>query len=93
VTPTGVALLGSTGSIGEQALDVVREAPGRFRMEALAAARSAGKLAAQAREFRPAAVGLVDETQAAGLAADLPPGCRLVVGPEAVAELAAADGP
>jgi 1-deoxy-D-xylulose-5-phosphate reductoisomerase len=90
--PTGVALLGSTGSIGEQALDVVREAPGRFRMEALAAGRSAGKLAAQAREFRPTAVGLVDATQAAGLAADLPPGCRLAVGPEAVAELAAADG-
>jgi 1-deoxy-D-xylulose-5-phosphate reductoisomerase len=92
MTPTGIALLGSTGSIGEQALDVVREAPGRFRIEALAAGRSAGKLAAQAREFRPAAVGLVDEAQAAGLAADLPPGCRLVVGPEAVAELAAADG-
>ena len=92
MTPTGIALLGSTGSIGEQALDVIREAPGRFRMEALAAGRSAGKLAAQAREFRPAAVGLVDEAAAAGLAADLPPGCRLAVGPEAVAELAAADG-
>jgi 1-deoxy-D-xylulose-5-phosphate reductoisomerase len=92
MTPTGIALLGSTGSIGEQALDVIREAPGRFRLEALAAGRSAEKLAAQAREFRPAAVGLVDETRAAGLAADLPPGCRLAVGPEAVAELAAADG-
>jgi 1-deoxy-D-xylulose-5-phosphate reductoisomerase len=93
MTPTGIALLGSTGSIGEQALDVVREAPpGRFRMAAMAAGRSAGKLAAQAREFRPAAVGLVDEAAAAGLAADLPPGCRLAVGPEAVAELAAADG-
>ena len=92
MSPTGIALLGSTGSIGEQALDVIREAPGRFRMEALAAGRSAEKLAAQAREFRPAAVGLVDEAAAAGLAADLPPGCRLAVGPEAVAELAAADG-
>jgi 1-deoxy-D-xylulose-5-phosphate reductoisomerase len=89
---TGVAVLGSTGSIGEQALDVVREAPGRFRVVALAAARSADRLAAQAWELRPAAVGLVDETLAAGLAADLPPGCRLAVGPEAVAELAAADG-
>jgi 1-deoxy-D-xylulose-5-phosphate reductoisomerase len=92
MTPTGIALLGSTGSIGEQALGVIRDAPGRFRIEALAAGRSAEKLAAQAREFRPAAVGLVDETRAAGLAADLPPGCRLAVGPEAVAELAAADG-
>jgi 1-deoxy-D-xylulose-5-phosphate reductoisomerase len=90
--PVGVAVLGSTGSIGEQALDVVRAEPGRFRVVALAAGRSGAKLAAQARELRPAAVGLVDETEAAGLAAELPPGCRLVVGPEAVAELAAVDG-
>jgi 1-deoxy-D-xylulose-5-phosphate reductoisomerase len=91
VTPAGVAVLGSTGSIGEQALEVIRQAPGRFRVVALAAGRSAERLAAQARGLRPAAVGLVDETQAAALAAELPPGCRLAVGPEAVAELAAAD--
>jgi 1-deoxy-D-xylulose-5-phosphate reductoisomerase len=89
--PTGVALLGSTGSVGEQALDVIRAAEGRFRVVALAAGRSAERLAAQARELRPAAVGLVDETQAAALAAELPPGCRLAVGVEAVAELAAGD--
>jgi 1-deoxy-D-xylulose-5-phosphate reductoisomerase len=89
--PTGVALLGSTGSVGEQALDVIRAADGRFRVVALAAGRSAERLAAQARELRPAAVGLVDETQAAALAAELPPGCRLAVGAEAVAELAAGD--
>ncbi|HEX5877329.1 MAG TPA: 1-deoxy-D-xylulose-5-phosphate reductoisomerase, partial [Actinomycetota bacterium] len=71
MTPTGVVLLGSTGSIGEQALDVIREAPRRFRVVALAAGRSADRLAAQARELRPAAVGLVDETRAAGLAAEL----------------------
>ena len=88
----GIALLGSTGSIGEQALDVIRRAPERFRVAALAAGRSAAKLAAQAREFRPGAVGLVDDAEAAGLAAELPAGCRLAVGPEAVAELAAADG-
>ena len=89
--PAGVAVLGSTGSIGEQALDVIRHSPGRFRVVALAAGRSAERLAAQARELRPAAVGLVDETRAAALAAELPPGCRLAVGPEAVAELAADD--
>ncbi len=89
---TGVALLGSTGSVGEQALDVIREAGGRFRVVALAARRSAARLAAQAREFRPAAVVLVEQAEAAELARDLPPGCRLEVGPEAVAELATADG-
>jgi 1-deoxy-D-xylulose-5-phosphate reductoisomerase len=89
---TGVALLGSTGSIGEQALDVIRAADGRFRVVALAARRSAARLAAQAREFRPAAVVLVEAAEAAELARDLPPGCRLEIGPEAVAELASADG-
>ena len=52
MTPTGVALLGSTGSIGEQALDVIRQAPERFRVVSLAAGRSADKLAAQARSPR-----------------------------------------
>jgi 1-deoxy-D-xylulose-5-phosphate reductoisomerase len=85
---TGLALLGSTGSIGTQALEVVRAAGGRFRVVALAAHRSAARLAAQAREFRPEVVALVDPAEAAGLAGDLPPGCRLEVGPEAVASLA-----
>jgi 1-deoxy-D-xylulose-5-phosphate reductoisomerase len=89
---TGVAVLGSTGSIGVQALEVVRAAGTRFRVVALAARRSAGTLAAQAREFRPPVVALADPAEAAALARDLPAGCRLEVGPEAVAELAAADG-
>ena len=89
---TGLAVLGSTGSIGVQALDVVRGSGGRFRVVALAARRSAALLAAQARELRPAVVALVDPDQAAELARDLPPGCRLEVGPEAVASLAACDG-
>jgi 1-deoxy-D-xylulose-5-phosphate reductoisomerase len=89
---TGVALLGSTGSIGEQALDVIRGSGGRFRVVALAARRSAAQLAAQAREFHPASVALVEDSEAADLAHDLPPGCKLEVGPEAVAELATADG-
>jgi 1-deoxy-D-xylulose-5-phosphate reductoisomerase len=89
VSGTGVAVLGSTGSIGVQALEVVRAAGTRFRVVALAARRSAGKLAAQAREFRPPVVALADPAEAANLARDLPAGCRLEVGPEAVAELAA----
>ncbi len=88
---TGLAVLGSTGSIGVQALEVVRGSGGRFRVVALAARRSAARLAAQARELRPAVVALVDPHEAAELARDLPPGCRLEVGPEAVAELAALD--
>jgi 1-deoxy-D-xylulose-5-phosphate reductoisomerase len=89
---TGVAVLGSTGSIGVQALEVVQASGSRFRVVALAARRSADRLAAQAREFRPPRVALVEAAEAAVLARDLPPGCRLEVGPEAVAELGAAEG-
>lgn len=53
--PLGLAVLGSTGSIGEQTLDVVRGLPGRFRVVALAAGRNTARLAAQIEEFRPAA--------------------------------------
>ena len=53
---TGVALLGSTGSIGAQTLDVVRALPDRFRVIALAAGYNTARLAAQIAEFRPALV-------------------------------------
>src|SRR5206468_6937302 len=89
VSGTGVSVLGSTGSIGVQALEVVRAAGSRFRVVALAARRSAERLAAQAREFRPPVVAIAEEAGAAALARELPAGCRLEAGPEAVAELAA----
>ena len=47
----GVAVLGSTGSIGTQTLDVVRQNPDRYRVAALATGRNADLLAAQAAEF------------------------------------------
>jgi 1-deoxy-D-xylulose-5-phosphate reductoisomerase len=59
----GLAILGSTGSIGTQALDVVRAQPGRFRVEVLTAGRNAELLIAQAIEFKPNAVAIADETQ------------------------------
>jgi 1-deoxy-D-xylulose-5-phosphate reductoisomerase len=49
--PLGLAVLGSTGSIGTQALDVVRANPGAYRVVALAAGRNAALLDAQAAEF------------------------------------------
>ncbi|HVP05039.1 MAG TPA: 1-deoxy-D-xylulose-5-phosphate reductoisomerase [Dehalococcoidia bacterium] len=48
-----VALLGSTGSIGRQTLDVIRSLPGRFNVVALAAGGNVTILEEQAREFRP----------------------------------------
>jgi 1-deoxy-D-xylulose-5-phosphate reductoisomerase len=49
--PIGVVVLGSTGSVGTQALDVVRANPGRYRVVALAAGRDEATVAAQAAEF------------------------------------------
>jgi len=49
----GLAILGSTGSVGSQTLDVARSLPGRFRIVALAAGQNVTLLEEQAREFRP----------------------------------------
>ncbi len=51
-----IAILGSTGSIGTQALDVVRQHPDCFEVELLVANNSSARLIAQAREFAPSAV-------------------------------------
>ena len=51
-----LAILGSTGSIGEQTLDVVRAMPERFRVVALAAGTNVARLERQAEEFRPDAL-------------------------------------
>ena len=85
---TTVAVLGSTGSIGTQTLDVVRAEPGRYEVVALGASRSVDLVAEQAKEFRPAVVAVVDETAAAGLADRLPPGTELLVGEAGLADAA-----
>jgi 1-deoxy-D-xylulose-5-phosphate reductoisomerase len=81
-------LLGSTGSIGTQTLDLVRESPGSFRLAGLVAGRSWQVLLAQAREFRPDVVGLTDRDAAEALRPHLAPGTALVAGPEAASEIA-----
>ncbi len=86
--PKSLILLGSTGSIGTQTLDVLRAAPGRFRVEGLAAARSWPQLLAQAREWRPRFVALTDAEAADALRRELPPGTALLAGPDALERLA-----
>jgi 1-deoxy-D-xylulose-5-phosphate reductoisomerase len=56
-----VALLGSTGSIGEQTLDVAGRFPDRYRVTGLAAGRQVEKLAEQVRRFRPDVVSVADD--------------------------------
>jgi len=57
-----LCILGSTGSIGTQTLDVVRAYPERYSVYALCANRSIDKLVEQASEFRPEVVCIADET-------------------------------
>ena len=56
-----LCILGSTGSIGTQALDVVRQHPDRYEVYCLTANNSVEKLARQAREIKPAAVVIANE--------------------------------
>ena len=58
---TGLAVIGSTGSIGRQTLDVVRSLPDRFRVIGLAAGNNVTVLEQQLREFRPRVVSIQRE--------------------------------
>ncbi len=99
-----MVILGSTGSIGTQALDIARRNPARFRVAALAAGGgNPGLLASQAREFGVAAVAVADPSAAPGVESALKeefsvtspagsPAPRLpevLAGPDAVCQLAA----
>lgn len=59
----GIAILGSTGSIGTQALDVVRDQRDALHVEVLSAHRNADLLIAQAKEFKPNAVVIGDDAK------------------------------
>ena len=89
---TEIVILGSTGSIGTQTLDIIREYPDRFRAAGLVARRNWELLAAQAREFMPRRVAIADERffgDLRGALAGLP--IKVEAGDEAVAEIAAMD--
>jgi 1-deoxy-D-xylulose-5-phosphate reductoisomerase len=71
-----LALLGSTGSIGKNVLNVVRAFPDRFRIAGLAAGKNIAELAAQVLEFQPERISVADEETAARLAELLPASWR-----------------
>lgn len=67
-----ISLLGSTGSIGKNVLNVVRSNPSRFRVGALSAGSSVGLLAEQAEEFQPEVISIGSDELAQELEALLP---------------------
>jgi 1-deoxy-D-xylulose-5-phosphate reductoisomerase len=91
VTMRAISILGSTGSIGTQALDVVRRNPERFKVAALTAAgTNQDLLAGQIREFLPPVVAIAEEEAARDLKAKLGAikGVDLLVGPESAETVA-----
>jgi 1-deoxy-D-xylulose-5-phosphate reductoisomerase len=86
-----ITLLGSTGSIGTQTLDIVAQYPDQFRLVGLAAGRNVEMLASQIRQFRPAIAAICIEEKLPELKqaiADLDPQPILLAGEAGVAEVA-----
>ena len=86
-----ITLLGSTGSIGTQTLDILSQYPDQFHLVGLAARRNVPLLAAQIRQFRPEIVAICDQTQFPLLKeaiADLDPQPIVLAGEAGVVEVA-----
>ena len=91
--PRSVAVLGSTGSIGVQTLEVAALFPDRLRVASLAAGTRWEALAEQARRVRPDRVVIADEAHYAALRDALAgTGVEVAAGPEAVRQLAESEG-
>ncbi|MDD5861186.1 MAG: 1-deoxy-D-xylulose-5-phosphate reductoisomerase [Prevotella sp.] len=88
-----ICILGSTGSIGTQALDVIAQHPDRYEAYCLTANNSVEKLAAQAHKFHPAAVVIANEAhydELQQLLAD-EPDIKVYAGKEALNEIVEAE--
>jgi 1-deoxy-D-xylulose-5-phosphate reductoisomerase len=86
-----ITILGSTGSIGTQTLDIVTHNPDKFRVVGLAAGSNVNLLAEQIREFQPEIVALGDESKLAQLQEAIASCSRqpqIVVGQEGISEVA-----
>lgn len=75
-----LAILGSTGSIGEQTLDVVVGHPDRFKVVSLAAGRRVDRLVEQARQFKPRVVSVVDPAEVPAIQSALGKEVEVVAG-------------
>ncbi len=86
-----ITLIGSTGSIGTQTLDIVAQNPEQFRIVGLAAGRNVELLASQVRQFRPSIVAICDESKLPQLQEaikDVEPQPTLLAGEAGVIEVA-----
>jgi len=87
--PRSVTILGSTGSVGCQTIDLIDRDPGRYQVEALTANKRVDLLAEQAKRLRPRYVAIADESRYKDLKAALSgEGIEIAAGPRAVTEAA-----
>ncbi|MFD2613040.1 1-deoxy-D-xylulose-5-phosphate reductoisomerase [Paenibacillus gansuensis] len=84
-----VSILGSTGSIGTQSLDVISRYPELYTVEALSAGSNIELLAEQARVHRPKKVSVATKELADRIRGELPPGIELSFGEQGLIEIAA----
>jgi 1-deoxy-D-xylulose-5-phosphate reductoisomerase len=89
----GIAILGSTGSIGTQALEVIEQQPEHFQVEILTAGNNADLLIAQALKFKPNAVVIGDESKYQTVMDSLwPEGIKVFAGADALEQVVQMDG-
>jgi 1-deoxy-D-xylulose-5-phosphate reductoisomerase len=87
-----IAILGSTGSIGTQALEVIAAHPDQFSVEVLTANGNVDLLIAQAKKFKPNTVVICDTTKLAALKSALESdGIKVFGGSESIAQLMSMD--
>lgn len=86
-----VSLLGSTGSVGTQTLDVISRYPERFQVEALAAGQNWELLIEQANRFRPKQVSVATKELADKIASHIPSGTTILFGEQGLIETAASN--
>ena len=87
-----ITILGSTGSIGTQALEVVRDHPDTFKVVVLSALKNSALLIQQAKEFKPAIVVICDESKYGEVKTALSAlNIKVLAGEAALSEVAAYD--
>lgn len=84
-----IAILGSTGSIGQNTLNVVRKFPDKFRVVAISANSDIDKLTQQVNEFKPASVCISDKSKAVALSKKIGSRVKVLTGEDGLEALAA----
>ena len=82
-----IAILGSTGSIGQNTLNVIRAFPERFKVVALAAGSNLEEMKCQANEWKPLWICLAEKQSADTISSGIPAGTKILMGIEGMIEI------